>query len=159
MLRHLIARFVFLLAAICAPVLATPATAATDVSTPWTDEDFASLRLISAQTQTGSSDTLRLGLEFELQPDWKIYWRSAGDAGFPPQLDWTGSQNVGDANILWPAPHRFSIFGLETFGYKNHVILPIDVAPQADTPTPQPPAHQQSAPTHTKLKSSSQRFR
>ena len=128
MLRHLIARFVFLLAAICAPVLATPATAATDVSTPWTDEDFASLRLISAQTQTGSSDTLRLGLEFELQPDWKIYWRSAGDAGFPPQLDWTGSQNVGDANILWPAPHRFSIFGLETFGYKNHVILPINVA-------------------------------
>lgn len=127
-LRHLIARFVFLLAALCAPVLTVPAVAATDLSTPWTDEDFASVRLISAQTQTGTSDTLRLGLEFELQPDWKIYWRSAGDAGFPPQLDWTGSQNVGDAHILWPAPHRFSIFGLETFGYKDHIILPIDVA-------------------------------
>lgn len=129
MLRHLITRFVFLLAALCAPVLTLPAAAAgTDVATQWTDEDFTSVRLISAQTQTGPSDTLRLGLEFELQPDWKIYWRSAGDAGFPPNLDWTGSQNVGDAQILWPAPHRFSIFGLETFGYKNHIILPIDVA-------------------------------
>ncbi|NIZ00289.1 protein-disulfide reductase DsbD family protein [Thalassospira lucentensis] len=128
MLRHLITRFVFLLAALCAPVLTLPAVAATDVATPWTDEDFTSVRLISAQTQTGPSHTLRLGLEFELQPDWKIYWRSAGDAGFPPNLDWTGSQNVGDAHILWPAPHRFSIFGLETFGYKNHIILPIDVA-------------------------------
>ena len=129
MLRHLITRFVFLLAALCVPVLTLPAAAAgTDVATQWTDEDFTSVRLISAQTQTGRSDTLRLGLEFELQPDWKIYWRSAGDAGFPPNLDWTGSQNVGDAHILWPAPHRFSIFGLETFGYKNHIILPIDVA-------------------------------
>ncbi len=136
MLRHLIARltilFTFALTMIGAMA---PAMAASDMASDWVDEDFASVRLISAQTRTSTSDTLRLGLEFELQPDWKIYWRSAGDAGFPPQLDWTGSENIGDAEILWPAPHRFSIFGLETFGYKNHIILPIDVtAPNPDQP-------------------------
>lgn len=93
----------------------------------WVDEDFASVRLISARNAIAGSDEIRLGLEFELQPGWKIYWRSAGDAGFPPQLDWAGSTNIGDGQIRWPAPHRFSIFGLETFGYKDHIILPIDV--------------------------------
>ncbi len=93
----------------------------------WVDEDFASLRLISARDAINGRDEIRLGLEFELKPDWKIYWRSAGDAGFPPQLDWAGSTNITDGQIRWPAPHRFSIFGLETFGYKDHIILPIDV--------------------------------
>ncbi|MCC4239423.1 protein-disulfide reductase DsbD family protein [Thalassospira povalilytica] len=136
MLRHLIIRFTVLFAMTVLSVSSFgTANAAQDMTTAWTDEDFASVRLISAQTRTNGSDTLRLGLEFELQPDWKIYWRSAGDAGFPPQLDWTGSENIGDATILWPAPHRFSIFGLETFGYKKQIILPIDVAiPNPDQP-------------------------
>lgn len=129
MLRHLIIRFSFFLSLVVVSFGAAGiANAASDMASKWVDEDFTSLRLIGAQTHINGSDTLRLGLEFELQPDWKIYWRSAGDAGFPPQLDWAGSKNVGDAEILWPAPHRFSIFGLETFGYKNHIILPIDVA-------------------------------
>ncbi len=129
MLRQLIPHFTILFAFVATTIGAmAPAIAASDMASDWIDEDFASVRLISAQTRTTTSDTIRLGLEFELQPDWKIYWRSAGDAGFPPQLDWSGSENIGDAEILWPAPHRFSIFGLETFGYKNHIILPIDLA-------------------------------
>lgn len=129
MLHHLIARLTIIFAlAISLAAGVSSAVAATDMATDWVDEDFTSVRLISAKTNLSQSDTIRLGLEYELQPDWKIYWRSAGDAGFPPQLDWTGSENVGNAEILWPAPHRFSIFGLETFGYKNQIILPIDVA-------------------------------
>lgn len=128
MLRHLIARLTLLFVLCLSSIgVTTAAMAASDMATDWIDEDFTSVRLISAQTATGGKETLRLGLEYELQPDWKIYWRSAGDAGFPPQLDWTGSQNIGAAKILWPAPHRFSIFGLETFGYKDQIILPIDV--------------------------------
>ena len=136
MLRHLFVRL-FSLFVIFLSTAGMPhgALAASDMATDWIDEDFTSVRLISAQTETGGKETLRLGLEFELQPDWKIYWRSAGDAGFPPQLDWSGSENVGEATILWPAPHRFSIFGLETFGYKDQIILPIDVTiPAPDQP-------------------------
>ena len=137
MLRHLIARLTLLFVLCLSSIgVTTAAMAASDMATDWIDEDFTSVRLISAQTATGGKETLRLGLEYELQPDWKIYWRSAGDAGFPPQLDWTGSQNIGAAKILWPAPHRFSIFGLETFGYKDQIILPIDVT----IPDPAQPA-------------------
>lgn len=136
MLRHLFVRLFSLVVIFLSTAGITfSALAASDMATDWIDEDFTSVRLISAQTGTGGKETLRLGLEYELQPDWKIYWRSAGDAGFPPQLDWTGSQNVGEATILWPAPYRFSIFGLETFGYKDQIILPIDVTiPAPDQP-------------------------
>lgn len=113
-----------LLLLIMMPHLAVAAPAASD----WQDEDFASVRLISARDGVANTDILRLGLEFQLQSHWKIYWRSPGDAGFPPQPDWQGSENIGDATILWPAPYRFSILGMETFGYEDHVILPIDVA-------------------------------
>ncbi len=62
-----------------------------------------------------------------MQKDWKIYWRSPGDAGYPPALDWSGSQNFSEAGISWPAPIRFSVLGFETVGYHDEVVLPITV--------------------------------
>jgi len=91
----------------------------------WVRNDHASVRLISAANAVGAADTVDLGLQFELSDGWKIYWRSPGDAGFPPRIDWAGSTNLADARILWPAPVRFSVLGLETVGYKHEVVLPI----------------------------------
>ena len=74
----------------------------------------------------GGPSALNLGLQFELEPGWKIYWRSPGEAGYPPTVDWSGSENLAEVQVNWPVPHRFSLFGFETFGYKDAVILPID---------------------------------
>ena len=93
----------------------------------WAVNDQGRLRLLSASTAVGDSGTVQLGLEFHLRPGWKIYWRSPGDAGFPPSVDWKGSDNLAEAIVSWPAPHRFSVSNLETMGYKDEVILPIVV--------------------------------
>ena len=45
---------------------------------PWADAEHSSVRLISAVDGVGDAGALRLGLEFHLQPGWKIYWRSPG---------------------------------------------------------------------------------
>lgn len=100
-----------------------PSPAASD----WSNNDQGSVRLVSAVSATGDSGRLQLGLEFHLKPGWKIYWRSPGDAGFPPSIDWKGSDNLADAVVSWPAPHRFSVSGLETMGYKDELVLPIIV--------------------------------
>ncbi|MBI3452016.1 MAG: thioredoxin family protein [Rhodospirillales bacterium] len=92
----------------------------------WAHEDQVQVRLVSATVATGSAETQRLGLQFRMQPGWKIYWRSPGDAGFPPRPDWSGSNNLASADLRWPAPERFDLFGLETFGYGGEVVLPID---------------------------------
>ena len=104
----------------------------------WIDHEQSRLRLIAAgpaeEDGTGAG-ALNLGLQFELEPGWKIYWRSPGEAGYPPVVDWSGSENLTGARINWPVPHRFSLFGFETFGYKDAVVLPVDArAERPDQP-------------------------
>ncbi|MCP5364853.1 MAG: thioredoxin family protein [Hyphomicrobiales bacterium] len=93
----------------------------------WAETDHGAVRLISTVTGVGSGGGVTLGLQFRMHDGWKIYWRSPGDAGYPPQVDWSSSGNVADAAIHWPAPERFSVLGFETIGYKHAVVLPIDV--------------------------------
>ena len=100
-----------------------------DAATPWSDTVYARVRLVSAVTATGETDTVPLGLHFKMDKGWKIYWRAPGDAGFPPKLKWDGSDNVKDARIAWPTPERFDLLGIETVGYKDEVVLPVALAP------------------------------
>ncbi|MCW5745943.1 MAG: thioredoxin family protein [Alphaproteobacteria bacterium] len=112
-------------AAIMLGVAALMPTVAKAAGSDWVRTEQTQVRLISAVDGVGDSRTVTLGLQFRLKPGWKIYWRAPGDAGFPPNVDWNGSANLGDTRILWPAPHRFDVSGLSTIGYKNEVVLPI----------------------------------
>ena len=96
-------------------------------ASPWSENDHAGLRLVSAVDATGERETLSLGLEFRMVAGWKIYWRSPGDAGFPPTIDWGESSNLASVAIHWPVPQRYEIFGLTTYVYQDSVILPLTV--------------------------------
>ncbi|HLJ63130.1 MAG TPA: protein-disulfide reductase DsbD domain-containing protein [Stellaceae bacterium] len=96
-----------------------------EAASDWFVTDQGRVRLIAATSDPRGANTVTLGLEFRLAPHWKIYWRSAGDAGYPPHLDWAGSSNLVAADLAWPAPQRFSVLGLETIGYEGTVVLPI----------------------------------
>ena len=103
---------------------ASPARAA---SGAWANSDHASARLLSAVGGTGDLAVLPAGIEIKLDGDWKTYWRSPGDAGLPPTLDWKGSQNLAQATLLYPAPERVTVLGIQTFGYKHDVVFPLDI--------------------------------
>lgn len=105
--------------------LLAPGLAHANAASPWFATVQGKVRLIAAAPALGDAQSIMLGLEFQLAPHWKIYWRSPGDAGYPPRLDWAGSENLGSADIAWPAPERFSVLGLETVGYSGAVVLPI----------------------------------
>ncbi|HEX4111468.1 MAG TPA: protein-disulfide reductase DsbD domain-containing protein [Stellaceae bacterium] len=98
---------------------------AADLASRWFVTDQGRVRLVAGRNSLGPDGAVPLGLEFDLKPHWKIYWRSPGDAGYPPRLDWTGSHNLQGATVGWPAPRRFSVLGLETVGYEGRVVLPI----------------------------------
>lgn len=114
------------IAALCLALAdALPARAA---SGPWAANDHGRLRLIADDRPIISDDGAKavlLGLQFRLEPEWKIYWRTPGEAGFPPSADWSNSANLAAADMEWPVPHRFSLFGMQTFGYEGEVIFPI----------------------------------
>ncbi|WP_235008497.1 protein-disulfide reductase DsbD domain-containing protein [Candidatus Halocynthiibacter alkanivorans] len=69
-------------------------------------------------------------LRVRLAPGWKTYWRSPGQAGIPPGFDWSGSQNLASATPRWPAPKAFENFGLRSLGYKNELLLPLELRPR-----------------------------
>jgi suppressor for copper-sensitivity B len=98
--------------------------AAEAAASPWVRTDHTELRLIAAPVGQPRGE-LRLGLEFQIKPGWHIYWRSPGDAGLPPRVDWAGSENVTAPAIAWPLPRRYTIFGLTTFVYGDDVVLPM----------------------------------
>jgi DsbC/DsbD-like thiol-disulfide interchange protein len=70
------------------------------------------------------------GLSLALAPGWKTYWRSPGEAGIPPEFDWSGSQNVRAVYVHWPSPVVFHTNGMQTVGYDGGVILPLEVVPE-----------------------------
>jgi suppressor for copper-sensitivity B len=101
----------------------------------WAESAHAKVRLVSAMAATGGAHRVQLGLEIKLDDGWKTYWRAPGEGGMPPRFDWNGSGNLAHIDVAWPAPKRFAIGGLESVGYADHVILPLEaVIAQAGEP-------------------------
>ncbi|WP_204115674.1 protein-disulfide reductase DsbD domain-containing protein [Shimia biformata] len=69
------------------------------------------------------------GLEIQLNPGWKTYWRAPGDAGVPPLFEWSGA-NIAGVEVIWPTPEVFSQNGMNSVGYKQTVVLPVRITPR-----------------------------
>ncbi|GKY86290.1 protein-disulfide reductase DsbD domain-containing protein [Sinisalibacter aestuarii] len=68
-------------------------------------------------------------LRITLDDGWKTYWRAPGEAGLPPQFDWSGSENLADLRLHWPVPDVFTTNGMTTLGYHHELVLPVEVVP------------------------------
>ena len=104
------------------------ATARATDESPWNEDVRSAIRLISGTNKNGDAN-LRAGVEIKMQPGWKTYWRYPGDSGVPPHFDFSGSENLKAATVLYPAPHLFTDETGQTLGYKDSVIFPLVVSP------------------------------
>src|SRR6478672_4527164 len=86
----------------------------------WSDEMQSAVRLISGET---AAAPMRAGVEMKLTAGWHTYWRYPGDSGVPPQFDFSGSDNLKSAVVLYPAPTLHKDPAGETIGYENDVIF------------------------------------
>jgi DsbC/DsbD-like thiol-disulfide interchange protein len=106
---------------------AAPAFAADAFSTDWASTAKSHARLIAGGDN-------RAGFEIALSPGAITYWRDPGDAGLPPTLDFSASDNVASVEPLFPAPKRIKeADGGEAFGYDGDVVLPLTVKPRDPT--------------------------
>ena len=100
---------------------------AEESETAWMQTPNARIRMINAVWD--GKDPARIGIEIELEPGWKTYWRHPGDAGVPPRFDWSQSANLRSSRVIWPAPDRFGDEYGTSIGYKNKVVLPVELVP------------------------------
>ena len=116
-----------LAACVISAAWATPSLAADE--SPWSDDVRSATRLVAGGGKSGDAQ-LRAGVEIKMQPGWKTYWRYPGDSGVPPHFDFSGSENLKAATVLYPTPHLFTDETGQSLGYKERVIFPVVVSPQ-----------------------------
>ncbi len=68
-----------------------------------------------------------LGLKFDLDPGWHIYWVNAGDSGEPPKVEWNMPKGFRAGDIQWPYPERLQSSSFVDYGYQDHVLLIVPV--------------------------------
>ena len=110
-----------------AVILVSPARSA-DASA-WSEDSHSAFRLIAGTNKTGVTP-LRAGIEMKLAPGWHTYWRYPGDSGVPPRFDFSGSDNLASAKVLYPAPHLYSDEAGNALGYMDAVTFPLLVTPK-----------------------------
>ena len=105
-------------------VLGTPLLAFSElvVQTPHTR-----VTLLSDHQQVQPGQKFHLGFQFEIIPDWHIYWENPGDSGLAPVKEYSVPQGVTLSEFIWPAPERIPVGPLMNFGYSNTVLLPFAV--------------------------------
>lgn len=97
-------------------------------ASPWVKDTHSSVRLLAGSR---SGPVLMGGIEIQLQPGWKTYWRYPGDSGVPPRFDFTKSENVESVTPLFPAPKTFPDgSGGTSFGYQKQLVLPLRIIPR-----------------------------
>jgi len=110
-------------AALVAALLPVAAHAAVGAWLP--DDGKARVRLVASGLD--ASGRLSAALEIQLAPGWKTYWRTPGDAGIPPVLDFRASKNVGKVEVAFPPPERHDDGYSVTNTYQGTVLLPLAV--------------------------------
>jgi len=68
-------------------------------------------------------------LHLRLARDWITYWRHPGESGIAPHLDWSDSGNLAGVRVHWPEPRLYIKAGFNSIGYKDEVIVPLELIP------------------------------
>ncbi len=116
--------FLALLSAVLISLPLPPRASAQDAS-GWVDHGHSRVRLIAGGAP--EAGVVDLGIQIDLEPGWKTYWRTPGDSGIPPSFDWSRSADVAAADVAWPAPVRFDDPFGQSIGYRDEVVLPVRV--------------------------------
>lgn len=73
--------------------------------------------------------SFKLFVDFDLQPDWHIYYKDPGQTGMPTQIEWTLPKGFTATAISWPPPQTYKESGIVTYGYSKKVRLATTVTP------------------------------
>lgn len=96
--------------------------------------------LLASRDGLASGERLSIGLQFQMEKGWHIYWVNPGDSGEPPKIQWQLPAGFHVGPIEWPAPEKLTAPSIVDYGYENEVLLvapvrvPSRLTPDANIP-------------------------
>jgi thiol:disulfide interchange protein/DsbC/DsbD-like thiol-disulfide interchange protein len=110
------------------PAFAVPAVNVNDNPSPVT------ATLVTPVDAVAAGQDLTLGLNMDIAPGWHVYWKNAGDSGFPPSLTWQEPAGLAPSELRFPTPMKLNTADLISYAYEDHVLLPFTVKMPATLP-------------------------
>ncbi len=107
----------------------------TAVSPAWAQAPQAKVtaQFMSDVSAIGPGATFTLGVWFEIEPQWHIYWTNPGDSGLPTSVKLEVPDGFTVSEVRYPIPVRFNQPGdVIGYGYHDTLLLTAEVQAPAD---------------------------
>lgn len=86
----------------------------------WLEGDHLRIQWLAPESFANNAQSKTIGVYFQLDPEWHVYWRNPGDSGTAPRFSWQG-ENFHVGETQWPYPHRIPVAHLTNLGYSEEV--------------------------------------
>lgn len=88
---------------------------------------------VASTSSIEPGSTFWLGVRFEIEDGWHIYWRNPGGAGLATAVDFELPAGWVAGSLQWPLPIAFDQSeGIPGYGYEGSVVLAAEVAVPID---------------------------
>ena len=81
------------------------------------------LTLLADRGAIVPGERMHLGVRFQMDKGWHIYWVNPGDSGEPPRVQWQLPAGFQVGAIDWPTPKRLNAPSITDYGYEDEVLL------------------------------------
>jgi DsbC/DsbD-like thiol-disulfide interchange protein len=92
----------------------------------------AKVSLIAENNALQPGQSAWVGVLFDLEKGWHIYWVNPGDSGERPKIQWQLPAGFQAKEIRWPTPVRLGTGTVIDYGYEGRVLLPVPMQVPAD---------------------------
>ena len=79
------------------------------------------------------SKPFTVGIRFEIQPDWYLYWKNPGDSGLPIEVEWALPVGWTADELRHPVPQKMAHENVVSYGYKKEVVLLTTITPKGSS--------------------------
>jgi|CXWL01.1.fsa_nt_gi thiol:disulfide interchange protein DsbD len=100
----------------------------------------ARVSLVPFTSGVAAGQPIEVGVRYELEPGWHIYWQNSGDAGSPPSITWKLPEGFTVGEVQYPAPKKHVSPGdIITNILKGEPVLLATINPPKDLPAGEVP--------------------
>lgn len=90
-------------------------------------DSHAKVSLLAEETLFTPGHPAWIGLFFDLEKEWHIYWVNPGRSGAALRVHWRLPRGFKAGEIHWPVPSRVGAGEVTDYGYEGRVLLPLEL--------------------------------